>query len=560
MIRAMRGWRRRAAFVAVLGALASSAPASAVDAGTLANWSDPVTLRTADGWYASPIHGGLLPDGRVLLWGVSRATWPNTTASLTRRMAFVLDPSVAATGEMTIEEIAEPVEIDRLMQGTTEISDSYYCAGQGITADGNVFTAGGTRSWTDTTTGAPSTIIGLQHETIFDPTTDSWSRVPGAMVGKGTLSVAARWYPTVTRLPDGRMLVTAGFERVKPSALLNFSTETYSPTTGARAIGSPYGTTPLAIVNRDYTHVFTLPYANAAMDILMLGEPDKPVLNSSYDLSRWGAAGPARPGASGRQDAGYGQSSVMLPIRVRNREWGYSNGSILVTGGVKNTALMQQADVYDPVRNTWQASIATGVMRHHPSTVGLPDGRILVIAGHNMLGDTGVLGAQYIDPANGFAVTAADGAMADTRGYHTVTLLLPDGRILLAGGRGSDTDTTTERPTIQYFSPDYMTKPRPAITDAPVTLPYGTTLPITVGGPRPSEVVLVGLGSMTHSFDANQRVVQLPVGQVQDLGGGSYRVIAGGPKDSHMAPPGQYMLFVLDANRVPSEAKIVRVV
>jgi hypothetical protein len=72
--------------------------------------------------------------------------------------------------------------------------------------------------------------------------------------------------------------------------------------------------------------------------------------------------------------------------------------------------------------------------------------------------------------------------------------------------------------------------------------------------------VLVGLGSMTHSFDANQRVVQLPVGQVQDLGGGSYRVIAGGPKDSHMAPPGQYMLFVLDANRVPSEAKIVRVV
>jgi len=36
-------------------------------------------------------------------------------------------------------------------------------------------------------------------------------------------------------------------------------------------------------------------------------------------------------------------------------------------------------------------------------------------------------------------------------------------------------------------------------------------------------------------------------------------VIAGAPANSHVAPPGYYMLFVLDANRVPSVAKIVHV-
>lgn len=559
MIGVRNGWGRLLTLVAAMGTIAVSAPTSAgaTDDGS---WSAPTTLRTPDGWYASPIHGGLLPDGRVLLWGVSRSSWPSPISDPGRRMAFTLDPSAASGAEMTIDEIAQPVEIDRLIQGGVEISDSFYCAGQGLTADGTIFTAGGTRSWVDRSTGAPTTIIGLQHETSFDPRTDSWSRLPGAMVGKGQLSVAARWYPTVTRLPDGRMLVTAGFERVKPAAQVNFSTETYDPTTGARAVGSPYGTTPLEIVNRDYTHVFTLPYANAAMDLLMIGEPSRPVLNSSKNLSKWSSIGSPRPGAAGNQAAGYGHSSVMLPIRAQNRQWGYSNGSILVTGGVRDTPLMQQADVYDPVRGTWMPSISTGVMRHHPATVGLPDGRVLVIAGHNMTGDLGVLGAQYIDPANGFAVTDAPGGMAQPRGYHTVSLLLPDGRILLAGGRDSDTETSTEKPTIQYFSPDYMSKPRPAIIDAPVTLPYGKTFPITVGERRPAEVVLVGLGSMTHSFDSNQRVVQLPVGAVQELGDGTYRVIAGGPKDTHVAPRGHYMMFVLDGDRVPSEASMVRVV
>jgi hypothetical protein len=62
---------------------------------------------------------------------------------------------------------------------------------------------------------------------------------------------------------------------------------------------------------------------------------------------------------------------------------------------------------------------------------------------------------------------------------------------------------------------------------------------------------------MTHSFDENQRSVQLRVKSVRSRDGG-YTTTLVGPDGPRTAPPGDYMLFVLDANRVPSVARIVR--
>ena len=74
-----------------------------------------------------------------------------------------------------------------------------------------------------------------------------------------------------------------------------------------------------------------------------------------------------------------------------------------------------------------------------------------------------------------------------------------------------------------------------------------------VGGPV-SEVVLIGLGSMTHAFDANQRYVQLALSGPPTTT--SATVL--GPPDRQTAPPGHYMLFVLNQNRVPSVARVIR--
>ena len=72
-----------------------------------------------------------------------------------------------------------------------------------------------------------------------------------------------------------------------------------------------------------------------------------------------------------------------------------------------------------------------------------------------------------------------------------------------------------------------------------------------------SEVVLIALGSMTHSFDMNQRSIQLEL--VWEWQGPNFAVhFAKAPPNGQMAPPGHYMLFVLDENRAPSQAIIVQ--
>jgi hypothetical protein len=137
-------------------------------------------------------------------------------------------------------------------------------------------------------------------------------------------------------------------------------------------------------------------------------------------------------------------------------------------------------------------------------------------------------------------------------------LLLPDGRVLVAGGRDRDTTTSLEKPTYQIYSPDYLSRARPTINAAPTTLSYGSVFGIGTLGPEPTEVMLVGLGSMTHSFDSNQRAIELPMGAIPGTGGAPTLVVAGAPADGHVAPPGYYLLVVLDANRTPSAARIVR--
>ncbi len=69
-----------------------------------------------------------------------------------------------------------------------------------------------------------------------------------------------------------------------------------------------------------------------------------------------------------------------------------------------------------------------------------------------------------------------------------------------------------------------------------------------------TEAVLIGLGSMTHAFDANQRHVQLALLGTPTSTGAT--VV--GPPNRQTAPPGHYMLFVLNQNSTPSIARIVR--
>jgi galactose oxidase len=527
-------------------------------------WGGVTTLIGDNGMYAAPIAGAILPDGRVFLLGQQR---PSVTSDAGKRdWAAVITPAATGgtvTASITVPSIAIPLDAVNQVDGSYLVGDDLVCSGITLTADGHLFTAGGSRTRYNWTTGAIQ-VLGLSYATIFDGTT--WSRVAAPMTAIAREGQPLRWYPTVTRLPDSRLLVISGADRVAPDPIVNLSTEAYDPATGVWTVVSPWGNTPVEIANADYTQAFVLP--SPANGLIMFGEAGMPVLGSGSAGRGWVVLAKPRPGSEqwnsdrlagtwNRDTApNYGASSALLPLRINNGEWGYFNGSVVMTGGPLGTPHAQNVDVYDPLMDTWLAPVDAGIQRHHPATVLLPDGKVLVIGGHST--DPNVQRALYIDPRNGFSVAVGSDS-GEVRGYHAVDLLLPDGRVLVAGGRDIVTATSIEKPTLRYYSPPYMSAVRPQIVGAPSGIGFNQYFFVDSAGAMPSEVVLIGLGSMTHSFDTNQRYVQLTTGTPASAGGGLWRTVVAGPSDGRSAPPGYYMLFVVDAHGIPSKASIVHV-
>lgn len=102
-----------------------------------------------------------------------------------------------------------------------------------------------------------------------------------------------------------------------------------------------------------------------------------------------------------------------------------------------------------------------------------------------------------------------------------------------------------------------MLKPRPNLLFTQTSFKLGDYFWVLTGDRTPiSEMVLVALGSITHSYDMNQRLVELPIVYSGDYGEHSVQ-IGRAPISAEIAPPGDYMLFVLDAARVPSVAKVI---
>jgi galactose oxidase len=107
--------------------------------------------------------------------------------------------------------------------------------------------------------------------------------------------------------------------------------------------------------------------------------------------------------------------------------------------------------------------------------------------------------------------------------------------------------------TAEIFSPPYLSRgARPTITSAPSSVSYNTSFSVaTPNAAGIASVSLMRLGSVTHHFNTNQRYLSLPF----QVGSGTLAVQA--PANANIAPPGHYMLFILDSNGVPSVASIL---
>jgi galactose oxidase-like protein/Kelch motif protein len=193
---------------------------------------------------------------------------------------------------------------------------------------------------------------------------------------------------------------------------------------------------------------------------------------------------------------------------------------------------------------------------YHNATI-LPDGTVVVTGGGQTTGaidlKNAVYEAELWDPQTESWTTLA--RMHAPRLYHSTALLMPDGRVLVSGGgRFNGNSEPTDQVSGEFFAPPYLFKgPRPTIAAVPSQLTRGQTFTIeTPDASRIAKVSLVRLGNDTHAFDMNQRFVPLSF----SANTGALSVTA--PSSANVAPPGYYMLFIVDTNGVPSIASYVR--
>jgi hypothetical protein len=460
------------------------------DEGQVGQWGPVVD------WPVVAINTALLENGKVLAYDSvgDHATESYPVHDHTR--ATLWDP---ATGAQT------PV--------TVTTGYNIFCSGLAHLMDGSVFVAGGNKN---------DQLDGIVQTHVFNPDTNTWSLGPNM--------AAERWYPSVTPLRNGEMLITEGGP----------DTPEVRETNGSlRALTTASLDLPL------------YPWMDVAPDgRAFYSGPDQTM--RSLDT------------AGGGSWQSFGQRDT------QNRDYGshamFDVGKILVAGGGNSS---KNARVIDLNAATPQVS-ATAPMaygrRQHNLTV-LADGSVLATGGNSSGAplvdlDHGVYPAELWDPATGQWQTLA--SMQVTRQYHSTALLLPDGRVLSGGGGvcGTCDEVGYLAKNAEVFSPPYLFKkdgsnelaPRPQITSGADDTTYGAPFAVSVPNAASiGKVALVRLGAVTHSVNMEQRYVPLSF----TANGGTINATA--PANANVAPPGIYMLFVVDANGVPSVARMMRV-
>jgi len=255
---------------------------------------------------------------------------------------------------------------------------------------------------------------------------------------------------------------------------------------------------------------------------------------------------------------GTGSWSAGPSMNYGSRTYGsavmYEAGKIMFVGG--NSTPTNTAEIIDlnQANPQWTYTGSLTYARWNLNATVLPTGDVLVTGGMN--GDRSnpalkVNATELWNPTSGTWTLLASSAPL-LRGYHSTTLLLPDGRLIHSGGGAGG--GTIDNLNYEIFSPPYLFKgARPTVTGGvPGTAGYGQRL--LVGTPdfaSITKVSLIRFGSVTHAFDQGQRLVSLSFNRAI----GALEVFL--PTSRTLAPPGPYLLFLVNGSGVPSVGQIV---
>ena len=343
-----------------------------------------------------------------------------------------------------------------------------------------------------------------------------------------------RWYPTNTTLASGEVLTIAGGDT---AGVNNYIPEVWQNDSWR----------PLSSASRSvqlYPMMFAAPDGRA----YMAGPAQATAYLSTEGNGAWTSAA-----ASNFGSRDYG-SAVM-----------YDAGKILLVGGGSPTATAEVIDLNGGPGATWRYVAPMAVARRQLNATLMADGAVLATGGSNAAGfnsrptDSRVLIAERWDPVTEQWTSLA--GMTHHRVYHSTALLLPDARILSVGSGQPAATGLQDDFTAEIFTPPYLFRldgtlaTRPVITNAPTEVSYGQAFTVeTPAAATITRATWIRLSSVTHAFNQNQRMNNLTFAV-----SGASSILVNAPATANLAPPGHYMLFLIDANGVPSVARIIRI-
>jgi hypothetical protein len=495
--------------------------AAAGDPALVGSWTPPLSFKPpgAKGPYVA-IHMSLLPNGMVL-------TWPHDyNYFLKYKHAAPYTPDIMLWDPATNQYQALP-----------QLKTNIFCSGSTFLPNGDLIVLGGHGPAAIPVSGL-QTHYGNRFAEIFDYRTDTWSRGPNMAEG--------RYYGSAITLGNGQVIAVAGYnEDGGNDPLIELYTQ-----------GQGWSTLSAAT-----TQAFPDWYPNI------------------YQLSN-GLVFGANPGQRTFyiNPNGAGQiwqgPSMNYPRRFDGASVMYAQDQILAIGGdsargsppaggssrnITNTAETINLDSPDP---TWQYTGSMHYRRYLLNATLLPDGTVLATGGTSQQDNNNgnalagaVYAAELWNPQTGQWTTMS--SMNVPRLYHSTAILLPDARVLVAGGgdpQSTGEATGTIHQNMQIFSPPYLFRgPQPVISSAPSSAGYGQTIQVT--SPDASSITTINLirpGSTTHGFNMTQKIVNVPF--TRDANGTLELHM---PTNPNNAPPGPYMLFLLNNLGVPSDASMM---
>ncbi len=506
-------------------------------AGPIASWRlpqlDPATYGRCDVAFKpggpSAIHASTLANGQVVCFGFGDGGMGPDPGW------FMIDPATGAT--------ASP--------GTKH---HLFCSGHALLPDGRLVIMGGHNDE-------------LRAVHLFDPATVTLAHHDDMARG--------RWYPTVSVLHDGRAAVMSGSQHTGPTGTnnpVNASIEVFdvNKPAGHRLSGEEPTPSPFS------PH---FPAGHQEIDLYPWNYvlPDGRLLVHCRNSTRFW-----HPGTPGHWDGtilkaqrnesrtypGQG-TSVLLPLLAE--EGHRARVLVMGGGGVDREVFYQGGHDDEPAVNTvelldlgdpnpaWRYVAPMHHARVMCAGMLLPDGNVLVLGGSSTgksdVAADPVLSSEVYDPV---ADTWTELAPINCPHlYHSTALLIPDGRVMRGGKDGQfqhDPYRYFEH-RLEFFSPPYVfAASRPQITSAPGQGGYGQD--VAIGCPAPGDIARVALiraGSVTHGFHMDQRYVG-----VELRGTSATEVTVKLPPNGNVAPPGAYVLFLVDGAGVPSVGKIIK--